>query len=238
MNLTLRDRLTALFREVRYHPDFAHEKRESAKRLVKGLVKENKGRAVDISRLALEGNEKANEIKQLIFDSLLMGDYLEARIRFLEHVIACVSEKGPELKIADDGCGSGVDIYCLRQILSGEVTIVGIDPNEGALAMARSRNECINFYTSLSGKLFDIIYSDFFDIGKNLLEDIYRKGREYARALCPGGMLIQNIDQDDSSRGLLISMMGGRLKLLREELIGEIPNHPDCYLLVWQKREV
>lgn len=237
MPVTLRDTIVGLLRETGYHPDFAAQAQEQARRLVEVLVRENNERTVDVARLAREGNLRAARARQLSYDALLMGDYFDARVRFLEQVVLNVSELRSPVRVADDGCGSGVDIYCLRHILPEEVTLIGIDPNETALTEARRRNEGITFYPSLNGQNFDAIYSDFFDVGSNLLHEVAEKGREYVRALHSGGMLLQNVDQTDAGRRLLINVMSG-MELVREELLARIAGGPDCYLLVWRKREI
>jgi len=234
MSRTVRDTIIGLLKEIRYHPEFSDDSVAEARKLIENLVGENEGRQIDIAKLAKLGDPKAGKIRQMMYDSLLMEDYFYARVRFLERLIGYLATVKSALRIADDGCGSGVDIYCLTHILPEMFTIFGIDPSEAALEVARARNTATTFFKSLAGQQFDLIYTDFFDVGHNLLSEVAQKGEEYVKALTSKGVLVQNVDQDDSSRRLLIGTMKG-LRLRREELLSEIPNNPDCYLLVWEK---
>lgn len=224
MSSDLKGRIEDALRETRYHPDFAQE----ADHQIKAFVEQSKqsGRLESV----------IEEVRSRTYDSILMGEkYFPARLEFLTRLISYLGER-PEsnLAVADDGCGTGVDLHVLNALLADKVMLTGIDKNEASLAIARSRVPNVQFMPSFDGSTFDVIYSDYASFDGNFIWEIGDRGKKAFNALRSPGVVLQNADM--GQLGLYCSFFGQKFsKTVRPELLAKIEGGPDAYLCRFEK---
>ncbi len=234
------DQVRVILKEIEFHPDFKEKKEQElveARQRFYGAVDGGRNMPIwQIIGLAKTGNELAADLLRLAFESIYIGKYFEARVRFLTRVVGYINQRRGIVHAMDDGCGTGVDLYCLDKLLSDDVVLCGADPNPYVLSIARQRNPSLGLRSSLVGGSYDVVYSDFFSIDDNDAFAFLKKSRECHAALNEGGVVIQNVDVSYSDRIFSQQFFGGSyFRLVRDELISEIEGNHPCYLQVWEK---
>jgi len=232
-------KVEARLKQLRFHPDFLRERNEEVINLTREFI-ESGGKREEIHKLRGQGHVEASRLWQACSEYALIKDTYPARVRFLSELlkyIGGVTKDRP--KVADDGCGGGVDLFCLTHILGDAVELVGVDPDGFALNVARDRNPGLELRESLgdAGK-FDLVYCDFVDWGRGRMTeyDVDGKRDEWSAALAEGGLLIQNVDFPDWQRETYKDIISTSFNPLRDELIQTIPEFEDCHLIVFEKK--
>jgi SAM-dependent methyltransferase len=221
----LKGRIEDSLRDIRYHPEFSSEADGQLKAFVEKCQESGQLQSM------------MQEIRCRANDAVLMREtFFPARLEFLSRLLSYLGER-PEahLSVAEDGCGTGVDLYVLDALLKDKLTLTGIDKSESALAIARNRVPRARFLPDFDGASYDLIYSDFVAIDGNLVWEIGERGKKNFDALCSPGIVLQNADM--KLLRLYCTFFGQRFsKIVSPELLAEIPNGPDCYLCRFEKK--
>jgi SAM-dependent methyltransferase len=107
-------------------------------------------------------------------------------------VVANLAGVGPDQCVLDVGCGTGVLACAAATRVGLGGAVVGLDPNEEMLAVARRKNAAIEWRVGraesipFSSESFDAVVSQF---GFMFFEDRRAALREMMRVLRPGGRL-------------------------------------------------
>jgi SAM-dependent methyltransferase len=107
-------------------------------------------------------------------------------------VVADAAEVGPGKSVLDVACGTGVLACAAAERVGPSGAVVGMDPNEEMLAVARRKDETIEWLMGHAEAIpfpdesFDAVVSQF---GLMFFEDKAASLREMMRVLCPGGHL-------------------------------------------------
>ncbi len=224
MHSDLKGRIEDALRETRYHPDFAKE----ADHQIKEFIDESKqsGRLESV----------IEEVRSRTYDSVLMQEkYFPARLEFLTRLISYLGERPePNLAVAEDGCGTGVDLHVLNVLLADKVTLTGIDKSEASLAIAKRRVPNVRLIPDFDESTFDVIYSDYVSIDGNFIWEIGDRGSKAFYALRSPGIVLQNADMRQLS--LYCSFFGQKFsKTIRPELLASIEGGHDAYLCRFEK---
>ncbi len=236
----LTQQIERLLRELHFHPDFEDERQQHLDELAAEFGKTHKGGAREVFTLRDQGDPEANRIWQVGYELSLSRDYYPARVRFLEELVPSIrGSPNTRPRVADDGCGAGVDLYCLRHILGDQVELIGVEPNRFAQGLCGERNPGIELMENLEGgQPSDIVYCDFVSWGRNNMgvSDILDKRGEWHRALNSGGLLIQNVDFPDWQRGIYEDLVSRTFNLERDELIQDVADNHNCHLIMFKKK--
>lgn len=218
MGTDIRTRIESTLREVKFHPDFA----------------ETMGDLLERLKLDLNGSEAVrNKVAALGYDHIMMTDYFQARVSFLQVLMGIIGRRA--LVVGDDGCGTGVDLYCLRK-LAKKAQFYGADPNPQALARAERRNPELFFDFSLEGREYDLIYSNFVHISGNDAQAVIQKAMQYQEMLKDGGVLVQSTDMPDPERDTMRHIFEMFLDFKEQRPLFDIYDRTPTYLLVWGKK--
>ena len=224
-------------KEIGFHPNFLAERENEFETIQTEFIKSVNGNTKEFFKLMSAGNREANLVWTTGTEMSLLQSYYPARVTFLSELVKYISGLSiAKPRIADDGCGTGVDIYCLNKIFGNKVELIGFDPNIFALEKADARSPKIDFQKRLNG-LFDVVYSNFvyWDNGMSA-SDIAAKREEWSLALKNVGLLIQNIDFDKYERDAYTYILSQSFKLIRDERIQEVKDNKDCHILVFEKK--
>lgn len=224
MTSDLEASITDSLRAIRYHPEFANEAEDQMKALV--------------ARAKESGNQVAlmPELRSLANDAVLMQQkYFTGRLQFLVRLITYLENRPePSLNVAEDGCGSGVDLHVVQSLLPGKVALTGIDNNTGALARAKARVPNAEFKIDFDGGTYDVIYGDFVSIDQNQIWDYASRGNRVYDSLRRPGVVLHNADM--GRMGLYLRFFGQRFqKVMPPELLAEIPDAPNCHFCRFEK---
>lgn len=237
MTANIRERIIALLRELRCHPEFNAEMVAKSQPLWQQLVDEHQGEEIDLKTLLRDGHPVAREYWRNAYDALLMDrNHFAARVKFLERVVHYVQSREGRQEVLDDGCGSGIDLYCLSRILGDKVRLVGIDLNEASIELAQARNPGVTILSEPDGTQFDFIYSDFYALMEETPAAHQVKIMQYVNGLKEGGHVLQNSDFSGQSEHIFSTMMVEHFILIRKELLALIPGGPGCYFYDWIKK--
>jgi ubiquinone/menaquinone biosynthesis C-methylase UbiE/uncharacterized protein (DUF1330 family) len=150
-----------------------------------------------------------------IYDQL----FVPALFQQWGNVVASAADIRPGQRVVDVGCGTGVLAMAAADRVGPQGTVVGIDPNEGMLAVARRKSTRIDWREGRAESLplpdesFDAVVSQF---ALMFFEDRVGALREMMRVLRPGGRLAVAVcDALDHSPGY------AALAELLRELFGE-----------------
>ena len=120
-------------------------------------------------------------------------------------VVASLAGVGPNQCVLDVACGTGVLACAAADRVGPGGSVVGLDPNEEMLAVARRKNSAIEWRAGRAeslpfpGESFDAVVSQF---GLMFFEDRRAALREMMRVLRPGGHLVVAVcDALDNSPG-------------------------------------
>jgi len=208
-----------------YHPDLAANAKEKAEAYIRSLKP---------TPDAVQANME--KLRSMMNDAVLMEQkYFAPRVKFLSGLVHNL-DKRPEshLDVADDGCGTGVDLYVLNNLLGNKLSLTGIDINDTSLSAAHERVPDAKFQKDFNDATFDVIYSDFFSIGQNSIFEIIPRGAKAFNALRSPGVVLQNADMGKIS--LFCNAFGQRFsRIIQPELLGRVENKPDCYLYRYEK---
>lgn len=134
-------------------------------------------------------------------------------------VIANVADIRPGQRILDVACGTGTLTCAVFDRLSGTGSVTGLDINDDMLAVARGKNQKIEWLQGHAESLpfkddsFDAVVSQF---GLMFFEDRVKALQEALRVLAPGGHLVVAVcDALDHSPGYAV------LSELLHRLFGE-----------------
>ncbi len=124
------------------------------------------------------------------------------------HRIADIAEVAPGQRVLDVACGTGVLACAVAQRVGPGGTVIGLDPNDDMLAVARSKNARVEWISGRAEKLpfadagFDRVLSQF---GLMFFDDKPAGLREMMRVLAPGGRLAVAVcDALDHSPGYAV----------------------------------
>lgn len=224
MSPSLKSRIEGSLKELRYHPDFADEADDALQA------------AIERFKEAGQPDSMKDELYSFAYDSTLMGEkYFPGRLEFLSRLITLLGERSDsKLSVAEDGCGSGVDLYVVDAILGDNVELTGVDKSKAALSRAKERVPNVTLSQNLSGNAFDVIYSDFPSIDKNMIWEIAGRGAINFNALRSPGIIVHNADT--SPIGLYCRLFGSKFsKIISPELLTEVSGNHDCYLCRFEK---
>lgn len=124
----------------------------------------------------------AAEVYEQFFVPALFGQWPE---RVLD-----LAEVEPGHRVLDVGCGTGILARAAARRIEGTGRVVGIDPNEGMLAVARRSPEPVEWRAAVAEELpfesgsFDRVVSQF---AAMFFSDPAAAFAEFARVLAPGG---------------------------------------------------
>ncbi len=221
---SLETHIEECLRSIHYHPTCAELADTHVNELIESAEKTN------------SVNAMRQEIYARATDAVLMKEkYFGPRVKFLSHLISYL-QKRPEqnLAVAEDGCGTGVDLHVVSSLLKNKVSLTGIDTNQAALAIAKSRVPHAEFASDFPGTSFDVIYADYVSIDNNDVWDIAKRGEKSFHALRTPGVVLQNSDMQHLRMHILF--FGKKFsKILPPELLGKIENGPDSHLCVFEK---
>lgn len=224
MSSDAQGRIENSLRDIRYHPDFAAEANDQINQLIAKLQETG------------QLQSRMQEIRSRMYDVVLMTEkYFPARLEFLSRLVPYLEER-PEsnLAIAEDGCGTGVDLHVLNALLTDKVTLTGIDSNEASLEIARSRVPKARFVSDFQGDSFHIIYSDFVSIDANFVWEVAERGKKNFNALRSPGVVFQNTDMRQLA--LYCRYFGQKFsKILHPEFLAAIQDGPDSYLCRFER---
>ena len=97
------------------------------------------------------------------------------------------------MSLLDVGCGTGVIAGHAREIVGSTGRVVGVDPSEGMLAVARSKGRVTETHVAKGESLpLEDCAFDMVTMGYALrhVDDLRQAFREYKRVLQPGGMVM------------------------------------------------
>jgi hypothetical protein len=209
---------------IGYHPDCATKAQEELRA------------AVDEFQSAGSPASGKNKLWSLACDATLMnGKYFAARLEFLSRLIPLLYDRPEQIvEVAEDGCGSGVDVHVVQTLLKDKVNLTGIDTNEAALARAKSRVPNARFMPDFDGHSFDVIYSDFVSIDTNKIWEVGARGQKTFNALRSHGVVLHNSDMQQLQ--VYLRFFGQSFsRIFSPELLAEIPEKPSCYLCKFEK---
>lgn len=124
----------------------------------------------------------AAEIYEQFFVPALFGDWPE--------VVLAAADVRPGHRVLDVACGTGVLAREAERIVDGSGAVVGVDVNDGMLAVARSKSQGITWKKGAAESLpfdaesFDRVVCQF---GLMFFEDRARAVSEMLRVVRPGG---------------------------------------------------
>lgn len=216
--------ITDALRDIRYHPEFVGE----AEARLQAAVERTKG--------VSDPSQHMPEIRARAIDHVLMQQkYFTGRLQFLLRLIPYLENRPePRLDVAEDGCGTGIDLHVVQTLLPNKVTLTGIDNSAAALAQAKERVPNVTYQTDFDGGTYDVIYGDFVSIDNNHLWDIAIRGDKTYEALRSPGLVLQNIDMRQLD--LYRRAFGQRFQgIFPPELLAEIPDGPNCYFCKFEK---
>ncbi len=131
--------------------------------------------------------------------------FVPALFRQWGEIVASAAQIGPGQRVLDVACGTGVLAESAVAFVGSEGSVVGVDPNEGMLAVARRKDTPIEWIQRQAESLgfedasFDAVVSQF---GLMFFQDPATGLREMFRVLKPGGnMAIAVCDALDHSSG-------------------------------------
>jgi SAM-dependent methyltransferase len=178
-----------------------------------------------------------NEVWSLAYDATLMKEqYFPGRLEFLSRLITLLGEQ-PEanLAVAEDGCGTGVDLHVLNTLLGEKVSLTGIDINEASLAKARVRVPHATLIPDFNGDTYQVIYADYVSIDSNMIWEVRTRGERNFAALRSPGIVLHN--SDIRQLELYLRLFGQKFsRILPPEFLAAVPPRgPDCYLCKFEK---
>lgn len=161
--------------------------------------------------------------------------YFRARVEFLTRLIQLLGDRPEQtLEVAEDGCGSGVDLHVVQDLLAEKVVLTGIDHNPTSLQRAKLRVPTATVIDDFNEQTYDIIYADFVSIDDNLPWEWNTRGQKNYNALRPKGLVLQNSDMKQIQFYLrFFARMFDRC--MQPELLARIESAPDCYLCRFEK---
>ncbi len=219
----LKDRVESSLHEIRYHPDFAIQ---AQKELVE-MAKRHKETG---------SSSMKNDLRSYAIDAILMQEtYFRSRLEFLSRLVETLGERSETtLEIADDGCGSGVDLHVLNALLAKKVSLTGIDKDPISLERARLRVPNAKFMADFNEATYDVIYADYVSPDDNLMFQVGTRGEKNFNALRASGIVLQNVDM--IQLGLYLRLFGRKFaRVLPAELLATVNSGPDCYLCRFEK---
>lgn len=210
-----------------YHPSCAESLEEKTDNLLASLRS-------NTSREAVEAG--LQQVRSLYNDIVLMkGKYFSARVNFLSRLVQYLETRPEEnIKVADYGCGTGVDLYVLNTLIGHKLSLTGIEINESSLSIARQRTPNMRFSKDFSDGPFDVIYSDFYSLGDNNVCRIATSGSKNFDALRSPGVVFHNADMAQMS--LYLRFFGASFsRIITPELLAEIDGAPNSYFCRFEK---
>ncbi len=220
----LKDRVENSLREIRYHPDFANEAEHELKSMIERL---NQAGSYELMK---------SEVYSYAYDAILMREkFFRGRLEFLSRLITLLGER-PEkkLEVAEDGCGSGIDLHVVNTLLTDKVSLTGIDKNPASLVRARKRVPNAKLFPDFNNDTYDVIYADFVHIDDNFIWEIAARGERNFSSLRSPGIVLQNVDMRNLD--LYIDYFRCQFsQVIPPELLAKIDSGPDCYLCRFEK---
>jgi SAM-dependent methyltransferase len=136
------------------------------------------------------------------------ADFVPALFRRWGEVVAREGRIGPGDRVLDVACGTGVLAMAAHARLEGQGEVVGLDPNEEMLDVARRKGPQVTWRCGSAEAIpfpdasFDVVVSQF---GLMFFEDGVAGLREMVRVLRPGGRLAVAVwDAIDHSPGYAV----------------------------------
>ncbi len=220
----LEQTIEATLHETGYHPDCAAEADAELNKLMAAYGE------------AGQPPEMVPKLKSQANDAVLMQQkYFAGRLKFLTVLVTYLGDRPEDtLAVADDGCGTGADLYVLRKLLGNKLALTGIDKNEASLQKARERVPDVTFGTDLTDNSFEVIYGDFVSIDDNMAWSIAERGAKTMRALRSPGVVLQNADMH--RLGMYCQFFGRAFsRIVTPEVLANVPQGPSCYLCRFEK---
>jgi SAM-dependent methyltransferase len=226
MSAELRNAVESSLYETGFHPERAAAADEAANELM--------------AKLKAEPSEVVNanmeRVRRMFTDVVLMQPkYFAPRVKFLSTLVTHLGERTePTVRVADDGCGTGADLYVLRTLLRGKVALTGVDINDDALSVARQRVPDAAFGKSLGNDAFDVIYSDFFSPGPLGFYALPERSEKTFAALRSPGTAFHHADMGLPQE--YCTIFGAKFdRIAQPELMGRVGDNHSCYLFRYEK---
>lgn len=223
----MKQRIEDALYETGYHPEFAQAANEELERQREAFTEAGQPKNMTP---ALQS--------QRMVAVLMQQKYFAPRLKFLAGLVSHVEQlPSPHVDIAEDGCGTGMDLYVLQKLLGEKVRLTGIDINEAALDKARQRVPQATLATAFAAdanEAYDVVYADYVSIDDNSVQALSKRGREAHRVLRPGGTVLHNADM--LFPHLYRIAFGAQFsRTLPSKLLDHIQGGPSSYLFRYEK---
>jgi SAM-dependent methyltransferase len=224
MNHSLEHSIEGALRATQHHPDYAAQ----AEADLAALIEEFRSSGSPPARM--------NELRARANDVVLMQEkYFRGRVAFLMRLVAYLGERPEQqLDVAEDGCGSGIDLHVIHTLLGQKLNLTGIDINDAALAIAKQRVPAVRYLTDFDDQQYHVIYSDYVSIGDNAPWTIAARGEKCFAALRSPGVVLQQADMEHVQ---MYRQSFGRkfLHVAQPEFLADIPGRYSCRLYRFEK---
>lgn len=226
MSAELRNAVEDSLHETGFHPERAAAADEAANEF--------------LAKLKAEPSEVINanmeRVRRMFVDAVLMQPkYFAPRVKFLSTLVKHLGERTePTVRVADDGCGTGTDLYVLRSLLGEKVALTGVDINEDALSVARQRVPDAAYANAFGDETFDVIYSDFFSPGPLGYYALPERSSKTLAALRSPGTVFHHADMGLPRE--YFAIFGAKFdRVAQPELMGHVGDNHSCYLFRYEK---